>query len=86
MEENMSDDLRAAVEEALGCERDEFIDQEGGRHPFCNEHGFTTGWPCPQAEEVAAAVAPLIEARVREAYREGACDTAATNWTPFSDE
>ena len=37
-----------------------------------------------EAQEIVAAITPLIEARVREAYREGAWDTAATNWTPMS--
>lgn len=66
----MTDDLTRAIVEALGCEK---VREHGSwdGQPYCAEHEFP--WlgdtdNCPTAERVAAAIAPLIEARVREAW------------------
>ena len=61
----MKDDLTRAIAEALGC--DVTMDDEGGY--YCSEHGEYldhTG-QCLEADRIAAALTPLIEARVREA-------------------
>ena len=59
----MSDDLTRAIAEALGC----FPSKYGDR---CDQHTTETAvyaWPCAEPVRVAAALAPMIEERVREA-------------------
>lgn len=75
----MSDELTRAITEALGCEESSFYGVG-----VCVAHG--PGWPCRKAEDVAAALAPLIEARVREARAEGAADAYADVMRRAADE
>jgi hypothetical protein len=56
-------DLTRAIAEAIHCEK---VDEPKSEpDPYCMEHGEP--WPCPEPERIAAALAPLIEARVRKA-------------------
>lgn len=60
-------DLTRAIAEALGCER-----REASFGVYCGTHMYRRLAECDtQADAIAAALTPLIEARVREAYREG---------------
>lgn len=72
------DDLTRALAEALGCE--DRSDAKGDY--YCREHGeyLDHNGRCPEATRIAAALAPLIEARVREARADALTD-AADAWT-----
>lgn len=78
----MSDDLTGAIAEALGC--DVTMDDEGDY--YCSEHGdyLHHSGQCLESERIAAALAPAIEARVREARAEELEDAARSiqinNW------
>ena len=65
------DDLTSVIAEALGCERE----PPGKGHrceDYCRKH-FTPWLICERrSSRVAAALAPLIEARLREAQAWGA--------------
>ena len=84
----MSDDLTRAIAEALGCSEGAAEDRDYsgrviGMFAYCTEHGEDE-WPCPEPLRIAAALAPLVEERVREAkslawgrgYFQGVRDTA----------
>lgn len=71
----MSDDLTRAIAEALGCQPyPRRSVPKDGPLLYCRTHDGTQdqseGWPCADVTNVAAALAPLIEARVREARAE----------------
>lgn len=59
------DELTRVIAEALGCE--DRSDAKGDY--YCREHGeyLDHNGRCPEATRIAAALAPLIEAREREA-------------------
>ena len=72
------DDLTRAIVEALGCAAT--LNDDGDYR--CAEHG---DWidefeRCPEGTRIAAALAPVIEARVREARADALTD-AADAWT-----
>ena len=70
-------DLTRAIAEALGCQpyARRSVPKDGPLL-YCRTHDGThdqsEGWPCADVTKTAAALAPLIEARVREARAEGA--------------
>lgn len=71
----MSDALTRAIAEALGCEPVRYGENDDGSTFYiCDEHGVD--WPCDGVKGVAAALAPLIEARVREARAEALTEVA----------
>ena len=73
----MSDDLTKAIAEALGCE---VVRAEIGRPFWCEQHAaWSDDGTCPEATRIAAALAPLIEARAREARAE-ALSRVADKW------
>ena len=68
------DELTRAIVEALGC--DVTMDDEGDY--YCSEHGdylHHTG-QCLEPLRIAAAIAPLVEAQVRDARAEAWDETA----------
>lgn len=81
----MKDDLTRAIAEALGCvayHQPRWADGTEGKS-WCLTHRkppVQNVWPCPETERIAAALAPLIEARVREARAES-LKAAADAWT-----
>ena len=82
------DEWTRAIAEALGCERVNERDSWAGR-PYCAEHGYL--WlsdtdTCPTTERIAAALAPLIEARVREARAQGSADAYADVMRQAADQ
>lgn len=77
----MSDELTRAIAEALGCVR-----REASFGVYCATHMYRRLDECDaQAASIAAALAPLIEARAREAradawdegYRRGTLDATS---------
>ena len=54
---------------AMGCDRRAHYGNV--EQPFCGKHGHYGQWPCPEAVEVAKAVAPLFAAAQADAWDEG---------------
>lgn len=69
--------LMDAIAEALGCER-----REASFGVYCGTHMYRRLAECDtQADAIAAALAPLIEARVREARAEAWDEGYRLDWT-----